>query len=117
MPREAGEPAGSFPTAAVAAEIVVHQYFLTPCKTSFAPPRFVACGGEASWPTVAPESAAAAAAHCCCRKHKGTSPFFFLAPDSRLGSTQQETERPVPAGHVAGGVSWRPFVHLSARSS
>lgn len=118
MLREAGKGADSYPTAAVAAaESVAHRHFLTPCKTSFAPPRVVTCGGGASWPMLAPGAAGGGAAHCCCRNHKETFPIFFSALDQSLGSTQQEKVHLGPVGHVVGGVSWLPFGHLSARSS
>lgn len=46
---EAEEEAGLFPTAAVvAAGNVAHQWPLTPCRTSSAPPLVVTCGGVAS---------------------------------------------------------------------
>lgn len=117
---EAGEEAGLFLAAAAvaAAESVAHQCSLTPCRTSSALPLVATCGGEASWPRVAPGAAGGgAAAHCCCCNHKETCPSFFSAPDLSPGSTQQEKGRLGQVGHVAGGVSWLPFGHLSVRSS
>ena len=54
MQREVGKEANSYLAAAVAAvaaaaaESVAHQCFLTPCRTSSAPPQVVTFGGEAS---------------------------------------------------------------------
>ncbi len=82
MRGEAGEEAGSFPAAVVAAAgSVAHQCSLTPCRTSSAPPRVVTCGGKASWPRVALGAAGGGAAHCYCCNHKETCPSFFSAPD------------------------------------
>lgn len=118
---EAGEEAGSFlaaAAAAVAAENVAHQCFLSPCMTFSAPPPVVTCGGKTSWPKVAQGAAGGgAAAHCCCCSHKETCPSFFSTPDLSPGLNQQEKEHLAQVGHAAGGVSWLPFGHLAVKSS
>lgn len=82
MQGEAGEEADPFlAAAAAAAGSVAPQCSLTPCRTSSALPQVVTCGGEASWPRVAPGGAGGGAAHCCCCNHKETCPSFFSAPD------------------------------------